>query len=333
VDGPRLTVVPLFGGDVKGLLERLPAVPGVAQFLGPDGQSLLIGRPSNVRRWAATQLGAGPPPKKGVRPPTNLTPITSGVGYMRTTSPFAQRLAFERVMARHVPIAQRRDLKPPVYLHLDPSARFPRVTARPIAADREHLFGPFRSRAAALAAIDALQGLFPLRPCDYAFEPARDLALGLGCVFAQVGSCAAPCLQRVSEDDYRALAVRAAEALGGSEPRPTALAASVPPWVGTVATARGLVADRDGKTIELYPLLAGAVVEEGMATGDADALAEVVAAVGWEAGHEARDDAPWLLPWLHGKRTGRYLAVPMGEPPAETAARLAAAAAAAAAAG
>jgi hypothetical protein len=323
VDGPRLTVVPLFGGDVKGLLERLPAAPGVAQFLGPDGQSLLIGRPSNLRRWAATQLGAGPPPKKGVRPPTNLAPITSGVGFARTTSPFSQRLAFERVMARHVPIAQRRDLKPPVYLHLDPGARFPRVTVRPISADREHLFGPFRGRAAALAAIEALHGLFPLRPCDYAFEPAHDLALGLGCVFAQVGSCAAPCLQRVSEDDYRALAVRAADALGGSRARPAALAARVPPWVGTVATNRGLVADRHGKTIELYPVVGQAVVEEGMAVGDADALEAALASVGWGAAHEPRDDMPWLLPWLHGKRTGIYLAVPAGEPAGETAARLA----------
>jgi hypothetical protein len=322
VDGPRLDVVPLFGEDVAGLLGRLPAAPGVAQFVGPNGQSLLIGRPANIRRWAAAQLGLGPPPKKGARPPTNLTPITSAVGYAATTSPFAQRLAFERVMGRHVPLAQRRDLKPPVYLHLDPGARFPRLTVRTLAQDREHLFGPLRSRAAALAAIDAVQALFPLRPCDYTFEPARDLALGLGCVFAQVGTCAAPCLQRTSEEDYRALAARAAEALRGSSPRPPDLAARVPPWVGALAGARGLVADRHGAVVELYPVVEGAVVEEGMATAPPDALSAAVASLGWSAAHSARDDAPWLLPWLHGKRTGTYLSVPKGEAPAETAARI-----------
>lgn len=322
MDGPRLSVVPLSGGDVPALLERLPAVPGVAQFLGPDGQSLLIGRSANLRRWAATQLGAGPPPKKGMRPPTNLAPITSGVAYAATTTPFAQRLAFERVMGRHVPLDQRRDLKTPVYLHLDPAARFPRLTVRPLSADRAHLFGPFRGRAAALTAIEALHATFPLRPCDYVFEPAPDLALGLGCVFAQVATCAAPCLQRTSEEDYRALAARAAEALAGASPRPPGWAASVPSWVGPIASMRGLVADRDGDAVELYPVVSGAVVEEGMATATSASLEDAVRSLGWSASHEPRDDTPWLLPWLHGKRTGLYLDLPSGEPPEVTAARL-----------
>jgi hypothetical protein len=290
--------------------------------LGPDGASLLIGRPANLRRWAATHLGAGRPPKKGMRPPTNLSPITSAVAYAATTSPFAQRLAFERVMARHVPLSRRRDLKSPVYLHLDPAARFPRLAVRPTAGDREHVYGPFRSRPAALAAIDAVHASFPLRPCDFTFEPAPDLALGLGCLFAQVGSCAAPCLVRVSEDDYRALAARAAGVLGDAASRSAELAARVPPWVGAIAGARGLIADRAREGIEIYPVLAGAVLDEEMVTTTPEGMETAVAGLRWSAPSEARDDAPWLLPWLHGKRTGTYVDVPAGESPARTAARL-----------
>jgi hypothetical protein len=322
VSGPALTAVPLQDGDVAALLARIPTAPGIAQVLGPDGKSLLIGRPANLRRWAAAQLGAGPPPKKGARPPTNLTPITSAVAYAATTSPFAQRLAFERVMGRYVPLSRRRDLKPPVYLHLDPAARFPRVTVRPSAADRAHLYGPFRNRAAALAAIDALHELFPLRPCDFAFEPSPELALGLGCVFAQVGTCAAPCLVRVSEDDYRALAARAAAVLGVVGARPAALSARVPPWVGAVAGARGLVADLGREGIELYPIVEGAVVEEHMVTAAAEGLESAVAGLAWSPPADPRDDTAWLLPWLHGKRTGTYVDVPPLEPAAQTAARL-----------
>jgi hypothetical protein len=322
VSGPALTVVGLEGGDVAALLTRLPATPGVGQILGPEGRSLLIGRPANLRRWAATHLGAGRPPKKGARPPTNLSPIASAVAFAATTSPFAQRLAFERVMARHVPLSRRRDIKPPVYLHLDPSARFPRLTVRPSAAEREHLFGPFRSRPAAVAAIDAVHALFPLRPCDYTFEPAPDLALGLGCLFAQVRSCAAPCLVRISEDDYRALARRAAAALGAGAARPAELAARLPPWVGAIATARGLVADGARDAIELYPVVGGTVMEEDMRTTTEAQLEESVAALRWSAPSEPRDDTPWLLPWLHGKRTGTYIEVPAGEPASRTAARL-----------
>jgi DNA polymerase III subunit epsilon len=322
VSAPRLSVVPLEAGDVAALLAQLPTQAGVAQVLGPDGQSLLIGRPANLRRWAATQLGSGPPPKRGMRPPTNLAPITSAVAFAATTTPFAQRLAFERVMGRHVPISKRRDLKPPLYLHLDPAARFPRLTVRPAADERTHLYGPFRSRAAAQSAIEALHALFPLRPCDYAFEPASDLALGLGCVFAQVRTCAAPCLQRIGEDDYRALAARAASALGAGTERPPELAAAVPPWVGPIAEARGVVADRAGATLELYPVVAGAVMEEAMAFATKDGLEEAVAALRWSPPPEPRDDMPWLVPWLHGKRTGTYVDVAPGETAAAIAARL-----------
>ena len=320
--GPSLTVVPLEGGDVAALLARIPAAAGVGQVLGPDAKSLLIARPANLRRWAATHLGAGKAPRKGIRPPTDLSPITTAVAYATTTSPFAQRLAFERLMARHVPLERRRDLKPPVYLQLDPAARFPRLTVRPDAADRGHSFGPFRSRAAALEAIAALHRLFPLRPCDYTFEPAPDLALGLGCLFAQVATCAAPCLVRISEEEYRALARRAETALGSAAQRPAELADSLPSWVGALASMRGLILERGKEGLELYPVVASAVVEEEMAIVPPERLEEAVAAVSWSPPPRPRDDAPWLLPWLHGKRTGLYVSVPAGEPAAETAARL-----------
>ena len=90
-----------------------------------------------------------------------------------------------------MPASARRDLKPPAFLHLDPAERFPRVTrARERASGA--LYGPFRDRRAAEKARDALQRLFPLRPCDYGFEPDPALPLGLACLYAQVRSCAAP---------------------------------------------------------------------------------------------------------------------------------------------
>ncbi len=46
--------------------------------------------------------------------------------------------------------------------------------------DPRGLFGPFRDRRAAEKARDALHRLFPLRPCDFAFEPDPALPLGLG---------------------------------------------------------------------------------------------------------------------------------------------------------
>ena len=264
----------------------------------------MIARPADVRRWAARQLGLGPsPPRKGARPALDLTPIATVVRHWTTTSAFHQRLVYERVMSAHVPATERRDLKPPAWIRVGLGERFPR--ARPAAGrpapDR---YGPFRDRASASRAVDGLHRRLALRPCDYSFEPHPDLPLGLGCVYAQVGSCSAPCLQRIGEDAYAALAREAAALLA----RPEARDGWLPPWVGG-ARSRGVVVERGTTGVELYPVRAGCVLEEGRL--DVEAGAEPAGGLDWPSPEGPRaDDWAWLTAWLHsGRRSGEYLVI------------------------
>ncbi len=63
-----LTTVSLAGG-VAAALEQVPAAPGVVQLLGPEGCHLVLGTASNLRRWAASRLGAGAAPAVAGRRP------------------------------------------------------------------------------------------------------------------------------------------------------------------------------------------------------------------------------------------------------------------------
>lgn len=242
-------------------------------------------------------------------PPTDLSPLAATLAYCETTSAFQQRLLFERLMAPHVPLASRRDLKTPAYLHLDPHERFPRVTVRP--AGPGPLHGPFRDRRAAQRTREALHKLFPLRPCDYSFEPDPALPLGLGCLYAQVRSCAAPCLARVGEAEYRDIATRAAALLGDPERRPDDVASWLPPWIASAETA--LVVDRGRAGLELYPVRDGGVLDDRAATCAPDALADALAALSWTASAPSRDDRPWLCAWLQDPRRSGAL-VPVLDP-------------------
>ena len=308
-----LTLVPLAGGDVARVLESLPRRAGVGQILGPEGKSLVIGRPANLRTWAAGHLGRGRPPRPGVRPPVDLTPIAVGVGYVETTSAFAQRLAFERLMARYVPPSRRRDLKPPAWIHLDPEDRFPRAVVV-IGPPPEAGYGPFPGRDAAQKAIAALHKAYALRPCDFSFEPDPALALGLGCVYAQVQTCTAPCLSRIGEDDYRALAARAAAFLGAPRARNAAAEEWLPPWVAR-SDARGLVIEEGQGGLELYPVRAGAVLEAHARTCAPAELEATAAALAFDVPGRPPDDTPWLLQWLRARRrTGRHVVLGEEEP-------------------
>lgn len=309
------------GGDLEAALRELPAAPGVGQLLGGGAKSLLLGRAANLRRWAAKSLGGGKPSSKTGRPALDLRGIATAIAYESTTSGFHQRLVFERRMAGLVPLAKRRDLSPAAFLHLDPAERFPRVTVRPFAGAAAGLFGPFRDRRAAERARDALHKLYPLRPCDYAFEPDPHLPLGLGCLFAQVRSCAAPCLTRIREDAYRGLARDASRLLAGEA---EAEHAWRPAWVGALAGSRGLVAEPGRDGVELYPVVEGAVADEQRAVAStAEQLEAAAAALRFTCQHPARDDTAWFSSWLHApKRKGHYLRLRSDEQGAAFAARV-----------
>jgi hypothetical protein len=281
-------------------LETVPAAPGVGQIFGPEGRSLLIATSSNLRRWAESNLGlARPHAAAGARrPKTNLAGIATGVAWVETDGPFRQRLAYERLAERQLPAAQRRDLKPPAFVRLDPSERFPRVTVHAAAAE-SGLYGPFRDRRSAEKAKDALQRTFALRPCDFVFEPDPALPLGLACLYAQVRSCAAPCLARVSEAEYRALAARAAAWL--AEPaRRDAGTAALPSSVAA-AHGRALIVDAGKRSLGLYPVRAGSVLDRAALVVPPRELDAAVARLDWPDA-SAPPDWPWLTAWLRGAR-------------------------------
>jgi len=243
-------------------------------------------------------------------------------------------------MAPLVPPSARRDLKPPAFLYLDPTQRFPRVTIAglepPVAADAPQpelsgpagrpLFGPFRDRRAAEKARDAVHRLFPLRPCDYRFEPDPSLPLGLGCLYAQVRSCAAPCLARTSEDEYRALASRAVAWLAQPRSRVDAPAA-VPETVAAAASGRALVVDHSRGGVGLFPVLGGRVLEAAACWPAADALEAALGELEWPRTAEqppaSGSDWPWLASWLRGSRArAAFLVLGDGEDEAALAARV-----------
>jgi len=308
---PALDFAPL-AGDVPGAVARVPAAPGVGEVLGPDGRSLVLARASNLRRWAASRLGLGKPAATGRRPKTNLAGVATAVGWARADGPFRQRLIYERLMAPRVPLAARRDLKPPAFLHLDPTGRFPRVTVRGGDDGPACLFGPFRDRRAAEKARDAVLRLFPLRPCDYAFEPDPVWPTGLACLYAQVRSCAAPCLGRADEEAYRALAERAAGWLALPSARAEA-PPGVPAVVASVEGSRAVVVDAGKREVGLYPVSRGRVLEEAAVLVAPADLDGAVARLCWPA-PEGPDDWPWLASWLRTPR-GRASFVVAADPP------------------
>lgn len=308
-----VSLVARIEGPLDAFLSGLPQRPGVAQLLGPGDRPLMTARPANLRRWVSNKLGASRSLPPGRRPRPELSKLASGVRYAATHGSFEQRVTCERWLAEVLPAAERRDPQP-AFLELDLDARFPRVSVCARVTARGRVFGPLRDRAAAERALKPLHKLFPLRPCDYVFEPAPELPLGLSCFFAQVKSCAAPCLERVSEPAYRELAQAAADFLGDPARRPAETRAWLPEHCQD-ARGRALVVERVLGQLDLYPVLDGSVLEaRALRVSDAE-LEAALPGLSWEPSAEASDDRAWLSTWLHEpRRRAHWLSVATGEP-------------------
>jgi hypothetical protein len=304
--------------DLDSVLAQIPTAAGVGHLLGEEGRSLMIGRPSNLRRWLASNLGRATV-KKGQRPPTDLTPVARTARFALATSTFHQRLMFERLMAQYVPASARRDLKTPAYLNLDATERFPRVTLQWAGAGRADLIGPFRDRGAADRARQGLHKMFPLRPCDYRFEPAPDLALGQGCIYAQVRTCAAPCLSRVSEEGYRDLAVQALRFVSAPSGRTDEPPSWLPPFVAP-ASVRAVIAEAGRDGLELYPVRAGVLDEACAVVVGSEDVEAALTSLEWRPPQVPGADEAWLASWLGEKRRrGVYVVVEQEAHAAQTA--------------
>jgi excinuclease ABC subunit C len=76
---------------------------------------------------------------------------------------------------------------------------------------KAHYYGPFASAGSVTRTLNALQKLFLLRSCSDSYFENRSRP----CLLYQIKRCSAPCVGRISEEDYAALVAEAKEFLSG----------------------------------------------------------------------------------------------------------------------
>jgi excinuclease ABC subunit C len=97
-----------------------------------------------------------------------------------------------------------RDDKHFLSIRLDPKEEWPRLRlVRRRSKDSATYFGPFPSSQALSDTIDFLQKTFPTRACDgHKFQQA--VKQRRACLYHQIGRCPAPCIDRITPEEYQA---------------------------------------------------------------------------------------------------------------------------------
>jgi len=195
---------------IRDTVRRLPQSPGVYRMLDAAGDVLYVGKARNLQRRVTsyTQIP---------RLPYRLQRMVSETVLMEVVSTHTEAEALllesnfiKRYMPRYNVLL--RDDKSFPFILITGDHEAPQVTKHRGARKRDgDYFGPFASAGAVNRTITALQRAFLLRNCSDSVYASRTRP----CLQYQIKRCAAPCVGRISEADYRGMVDEARAFLSG----------------------------------------------------------------------------------------------------------------------
>ncbi|OGR90884.1 MAG: hypothetical protein A2992_03270 [Elusimicrobia bacterium RIFCSPLOWO2_01_FULL_59_12] len=195
-------------------LKSLPHSPGVYLMRDAAARILYVGKARDISKRVASYFSG-----KDLTATKTSVLVSSihHIDYIPTASE-REALLVERSLIRqlqpHYNILWKDDKSYP-YVKITVNEGYPRMfLTRRKRRDGASYFGPYPNVRQVRSLLRYLwkNKFFPLRPCRYDFDDQRPLPIETAkqCLYYHTRECPAPCVNRVSKDDYRAIA-RSAE--------------------------------------------------------------------------------------------------------------------------
>lgn len=191
-------------------LELVPTSPGCYLFYDSKGKIIYVGKANNLRSRIRTYL-QNADNRYHIR---FLLSKAHKIDYIVTNSEREALLLENTLIKRHKPRYNIRlkDDKNYLSLRLDTSVDFPRLTfVRKPKKDNALYFGPFHSASTIREVYKQLHFIVPLRRCSDGNFHNRTRP----CLFYQMGTCPAPCVNYIDKEQYSELVQQAILLLQG----------------------------------------------------------------------------------------------------------------------
>ena len=199
---------------LKNNIKIAPEAPGVYRMLGEDDKVLYVGKAKNIKKRIVAYSHIN-------KLPVRLQRMVSEIKRMEfiIVENEAKALLMENELIKELEPKYNillKDDKTFPHLMIDVESEYPCLRKyRGKRQDKNKYFGPFASVGAVNNVVDILQKAFLLRSCRDAVFNNRQRP----CLMYQIKRCSAPCVGKISAEDYRLLVREAIDFLEGKNAR------------------------------------------------------------------------------------------------------------------
>ncbi|MBN1179583.1 MAG: excinuclease ABC subunit UvrC [Anaerolineae bacterium] len=186
--------------DLEGILEALPACPGVYLMRDVKEQVIYVGKAINLRSRVRSYFTPSAQENPKIR---RLAGEISDIETIVTETELEALILEANLIKAHRPRfnVRLRDDKRYPYVVVTWAEPFPRVqVTRRVERDGNRYFGPYTSSAAVRQTLDLLRRSFPYLTCNRTIDGQDERA----CLYYDMKLCLGPCIGAVTQEEYRA---------------------------------------------------------------------------------------------------------------------------------
>jgi len=195
---------------IRDALKTMPQSPGVYRMINEKGEVLYVGKAKNLRNRVGNYVNIS-----GLTLRTMKMISKTCAMEVITTHTEVEALLLESNMIKRLRPRYNillRDDKSFPYVLITGDHEWAQITKHRGARNRKgDYFGPFASAGAVNRTLNALQKAFPIRPCSDSIFASRSRP----CLQYQIRRCTAPCVGRISAEDYEELVKEIRQFLSG----------------------------------------------------------------------------------------------------------------------